>query len=65
MIDYEKYSGDNMKSNDTLTQKMGIYYLLKAHELGYQDAEDDIKKVFENNQFPKSNEYLKRILDSK
>ena len=62
MINCEKYNPENLRSKDSLSYIFGIYYLLKANEMGYRDAKDDLEKIFVTGNFPKSTEYLKAHL---
>lgn len=39
-------------------EKLSIYYLLKANELGSKKAKNDIKYIFENKRVPKSDDYF-------
>lgn len=50
-------NGVEVYSNDSVTQHMTNYYLLKSFELNYNDAKYDIKSIFGEN-IPKSNDYL-------
>ena len=39
-------------------EKLSIYYLLKANELGSKKAKNDIKYIFKNKRVPKSDDYF-------
>lgn len=59
LIYAEKYTGENLKANDSLSKNFGIYYLLKAKEMGYKEAQDELKDVFRNSKIPTASDYLK------
>ncbi|NHN28173.1 hypothetical protein FIA58_021070 [Flavobacterium jejuense] len=39
-------------------EKLSIYYLLKAYELGSKKAKNDMKYIFKNKEIPKSDDYF-------
>ncbi|UIR57319.1 hypothetical protein LZQ00_05755 [Sphingobacterium sp. SRCM116780] len=55
-------NGVNMISSDSITKNQAIFYLLKAHELGYEGAKSSIHEIFGDSILPpKSDVYLKKI----
>lgn len=59
-INHEEYSPTNRKTYDSLTYRFGIYYLLKAYELGDFESQFIVKRYFGEN-IPTSKDYLGRI----
>ena len=51
------YDKIRMYSEDSLTKAFAIYYLLKSNELGYKQANEEVKRLFKNSP-PKSSYYL-------
>jgi len=62
LIDCEKTNPENFQSNDSSTYIFGIYYLLKAKEMGYLDAKEEFNKVYGKQKLPLSTEYLKSYI---
>lgn len=62
IINSETSNPLNLRSNDSITNKFGIYYLLRAHELQYPEAKVELIKIFKNNRIPKSTNYLREQL---
>ena len=62
LIDCEETNPLNLRSNDSTTFIFGIYYLLKANEMGYSDAKEELNKVFGKQKLPSSTNYLNNHL---
>ncbi|MNT70484.1 hypothetical protein D3C72_2088800 [compost metagenome] len=61
MNDKVSIDGLTLYSNDETTKNMSLYYLLRAKELGYTQAQYEIDEVFgENKHVPPSSYYLKK-----
>lgn len=58
------HQGDNdLNALDEQTQNLALYYLLKSHEMGYEQAKYAIEEKFgENVSVPKSSNYLNKMI---
>lgn len=57
---YDAYIYYRFSCRDNINcQQIGIYYLLKSYEKGYQESEFDIKNIFGDVEIPNSENYLK------
>lgn len=55
---------NNLNALDVQTQNMALYYLLKSHEMGYDQAKYAIEEKFgENVSIPKSSSYLTKMIE--
>nr|WP_162989041.1 hypothetical protein [Pedobacter schmidteae] len=64
----DKVSIDGLKlySNDEATRNMSLYYLLRAKELGYTQAQFEIDDIFgKGKSVPKSSYFIQQLLISK
>jgi hypothetical protein len=52
----------NIMILDDKTKNLAMYYLLKSHEMGYDEAKYQIEEIFgKNKTVPKSSEYLQKL----
>ena len=51
---------NHLENIDSTTRAIAIYYLLKAHELGYESSKYPIEQIFtsKNRAIPKSSDYI-------
>lgn len=49
--------GTDVIKNESIYKKLPKFYLLRAYELGYQDAVDDVEDMYPKGNIPTSQEY--------
>lgn len=62
-INSEVFTPINLRTNDSITLKIGTFYLLKSYELGYERARYPLKKLYKEAKIPNQKEYVLEIIN--